>query len=175
MGTNILSGEESNTKIVAVFQNNQAAERCAQVLREKGVDPNQYEIIAPHETHYDRKLEPEEQGIQRTAVKAHVRLGSAGFVLGWLIWGGLYLAGVELISSTPGRSLIPILFFSTAAGLMWGGFVTMRPDQEVVIQEVETAVHEGHWSLVIHSRSSEQTHTITQTLSDLNIEIARSL
>ena len=88
------------------------------------------------------QLEPEEQGIQRTAVKAHVRLGLAGFVLGWLIWGG---------------------------------FVTMRPDQEVVIQEVETAVHEGHWSLVIHSRSSEQTHTITQTLSDLNIEIARSL
>lgn len=175
MSTNVLSGEQSNTKIVAVFKTKHAAELCAQTLKEHGLDPNQFDIIAPHEAHYDRKLEPEEQGVRRTAVKAHVRLGLAGFVIGWVIWGGLYLAKVDLIVSSPLLSLIPMLFVGAVAGLVWGGVVTMRPDHQMVIQTVDSAVEEGLWSLVIHSRNSEQTHVVRQTLSDLNIETTRSL
>lgn len=175
MNTNVLSGEQSNTKIVAVFKTKRAAEQCAQVLQQHGLDPNQLDVVGPNESHYDRKLEPEDQGVKRTAVKAHVRLGLVGFIIGWLIWGGLYFMGNTLVTSGPFTSLIPIVFVSTVAGLLWGGAVTMRPDHQTVVQTVDSAVHEGLWPLIIHSRSGEQTHLVRQTLSDLNIETTRSL
>ncbi|GAA5087135.1 hypothetical protein GCM10023337_07270 [Paenalcaligenes hermetiae] len=175
MSTNMLSGEQSNTKLVAIFKSKQGAEQCAEQLQQRGFDSNQLAIIAPHEKHYSRKLEPEQQGVKRTAIRSHVVLGAAGFVLAWLIWGGLYLAGVELIVSSPIKSLIPILFFCTAGGLMLGGFVTMRVDHQAVIQEVDEAVDEGYWSLVMHSRDHQQTKRIEAFLKDQQIEFNRTL
>lgn len=175
MNTNVLSGEQSNTKIVAVFKTKSAAEECAQKVQEKGLDPNQFDIVAPNEEDYDRKLEPESQGVKRTAIKAHVTFGIAGLIFGAVLWAILYFLDIAFIKSAVASSLIAFLFFATAGGLLLGGFITMRVDHQVVIQEVDTAVHEGHWALVMHPRTAEQTHVISQTLSDLGIDSARSL
>ena len=59
MSTNMLSGEQSNTKLVAIFKSKQGAEQCAGQLQELGLDSNQLAIIAPQEKHCSRKLEPE--------------------------------------------------------------------------------------------------------------------
>lgn len=174
MTANILSGEQSNTKMVAVFNSKQAAEDCAKTLKEQGLDPNQLDIVAPNEHHYDRKLEPEELGVKRTAVKAHTRLGILGLVLGCLAWAILYALALPMFRTAPISSLIAFVFVATSAGLILGGFVTMRADHQVVIQEVNEAVHEGLWALLIHSRSREQTHKITQILDDLDVETVRS-
>lgn len=175
MTTNLISGEQSNTKIVAVFKTKQAAEDCAKKMQEHGLDTTQFDIVSPHEKNYQRKLEPEGQGIKRTGIKAHATFAILGFVLGWVLWGVLYFLEFNSIKNAPIASLSAFLFFLTCAGLMIGGFITMRVDQQVVIQTVDTAVKKGHWSLLIHSRSHEQTHAVTQALSDLGIDSVRSL
>lgn len=175
MTTNVLSGEQSNTKIVAVFKTKNAAEECAQKIQEKGLDPNQFDIVAPNEEDYSDKLEPEDQGVKRTAIKSHVVFGVLGLIFGAVLWGVLYYLDVTLLKSAPIVSIIAFLFVAASGGLMLGGFITMRVDHQVVIQEVDTAIHEGHWALIMHSRNTHQTHLITQTLSDLGIDSARSL
>lgn len=174
MNTNVLSGEQSNTKIVAVFNTKLAAEECAQKIQEKGLDPNQFDIVAPNEEGYDRKLEPESQGVKRTAIKAHLTFGVLGLVFGAIVWAILFFLDLAFIKSALISGLIAFLFFGTVAGLLLGGFITMRVDHQVVIQAVDTAVHEGHWSLVMHPRDREQAQLMTQSLSELGIDSVRS-
>lgn len=175
MNTNVISGEQSNTKIVAVFTTKQAAEDCAKKIQEHGLDSTQFDIVSPHDTDYDRKLEPEGQGVKRTGIRAHATFGILGFVIGLVLWGVLYFMGFDLIKNVVIGSLAGFLFIATCLGLMIGGFITMRVDQQGVIQTVRTAVKEGHWSLLIHSRSHEQTHDVSQALSNLGIDSVRSL
>lgn len=175
MTTNVISGEQSNTKIVAIFKTKEAAEDCAKKIQEYGLDSTQFDIVSPTDRDYDRKLEPEGQGIKRTGIKAHATFGIIGFVIGLALWGAFYFMGYDLIKNTPIGSLAAFLFILTCFGLMMGGFITMRVDQQGVIQTVRTAVKEGNWSLLIHSRSHQQTQDVTQALTNLGIDSVRSL
>lgn len=175
MNTNVISGEQSNTKIVAIFKTKQAAEDCAKKIQEQGLDPTQFDIVSPTDKDYDRKLEPEGQGIKRTGIKAHATFAILGFVLGLALWAAFYFLDYNLIKNVPIGSLSAFLFIATCGGLMIGGFITMRVDQQGVIQTVRTAVQDGNWSLLIHSRSHHQTHAVSQALSDLGIDSVRSL
>ena len=113
--------------------------------------------------------------MKRTAIKTHVIFGLAGLLFGALLWAVLFTLELSLIKSSPWSRLTAFLFFSISAGLFLGGFITMRLDHQIVIQEVDTAIHEGHWALVMHPRTPEQTKLINQALSDLEIDSVRSL
>lgn len=175
MSTNPISGEQSNTKFLAVFDTEADLEQCKVTLEEAGYDPRQLAVIAPHERNYSRKIEPEPKGIFRTAIKAHVLFAILGFLLGLGLWAGLYWSGVALIASSPVVSVIPFLFIFTSAGLLLGGFMTLRPDHLLVIQGVKTAKREGRWSLVVHSRNPTQTVQVEQWFETANISFTRSL
>ena len=119
MTANVLSGEQSNTKIVAVFKTKSAAEECAQKIQEKGLDPNQFDIVAPNEEDYSDKLEPEDQGVKRTAIKSHVLFGVLGLIFGAVLWGVLYYLDIPIIKSEPISSIIAFLFVAASGGLMF--------------------------------------------------------
>ena len=175
MSTNAISGEQSNTKFLAVFDTEAELEQCRIALEQVGYDPNQLATIAPHERRYSRKLEPESQGVFRTAIKAHTLFGLIGFALGFALWGGLYISGLPLIASSPIVSLIPFLFVLTSAGLLLGGFMTLRPDHLLVIQGVKSAKRAGRWSLVVHSRNATQTVQVEQWFDTAGVPVVHSL
>lgn len=175
MSTNAISGEQSNTKFLAVFDTEAELEQCRIALEQAGYDPNQLAVITPGERHYGRKLEPEAQGIFRTAIKAHTLFGLIGFALAIAIWGGLYLAGIPIIVASPLISLVPFVFILTSVGLLLGGLITFRPDQLVVIQGVKSAQRAGRWSLVVHSRNATQSVQVQQWFDTAGIPVVHSL
>jgi len=85
-----LFGERSLTLVAATFPNRAAAVDAATTLQaelpQTGVD-----LIHPHDVNLARKLEPESQGIWRTASRSHLMLGLAGLVLGAVVAGLLTL------------------------------------------------------------------------------------
>ena len=175
MSTYSLSGEQANTKLLAVFDTEAALHDCVQLLESEGADPNQLARIAPDDPHYSSKIEPESKGIERTAIRSHLSFGIIGFIVGLALWAALYAAKITLIIETPGRSLIPFLFFGAALGGLAGGLMTLRPDHLVVIEGVKSAMREGKWSLVIHSRSAEQTKHYSQVLEQHQVHVSRSI
>jgi len=76
-------------------------------------------------------------------VRAHIIFGIVGFVVGLVLYVVLYSVGVRLITSTPIAGALAILFFATIFGLMFGGFVALRPDHDVIITSVPEAVDAG--------------------------------
>ena len=78
-----ITGELSNSKVAAVFPNEAVALQAGQgVAAALSLGSAQVQVIVPTERHPGNKLEPENRGIFRTIVIAHVRLGIAGAVMG---------------------------------------------------------------------------------------------
>ena len=85
---------------------------------------------------FSRKLEPEQAGIWRTLIRAHVVAGTAGVIAGVLVYLGFLLADSAAVKSTPGMSLVAMVFFGGLIGLLLGGLLTARPDHVGVITTV---------------------------------------
>lgn len=171
-----LFGERSTTKIVGIFEHEKEALESKDKLKGKiHLRDTQLKVVSPDEKHYGRKLEPEDRGIARTAVRSHVIFGVVGFLAGILIWGIIYAIGWDALRSSPGMAAVPILFFSTVGGLMLGGLLTARPDHEIVILHVRDAVEQGKWSLVVHPRTSAESDQAEAMLNEVTSEVWRSV
>lgn len=175
MTNHILSGEQFNIRMAATFDAGDTAQQCAKQIKASGLQASQVKLIGPDDKRWGHKVEPEDSGIARTLVRSHLVLGGAGFVVGLIAWGALYALNVGLLRGAPVGSLIAFLFFSTAAGLMLGGFVAMRPDHEVVNVTVQTALEKGKWTLVIHPKDQQQAESVKNTLNENDVDSVRSL
>ena len=171
-----LFGEQATTKIAAIFETEEVAITASAALHSvSGVQANQLRVIKPHETSYAHKLEPESKGIARTAIRAHLILGAAGVLVGVIVWALLYSSGIPAVESSPVYTASAVIFLTTIAGLLLGGLVTARPDHQLVIQRVQTAVEEGRWSLVVHPRTPEQCEEILAVLAQYEADVIRSV
>jgi hypothetical protein len=152
-----VTGEWSNSKLAAVFTEERAARAAAQaVTADLSLRPEQVSVITADEPHPGRKLEPEDRGIWRTVIKAHVRLGIAGAVAGLLVFAVLYLLGVQFVVASPVAAALVMLFFGAVAGLMLGGLISLRPDHDRYIDATREAVAAGDTTVLVHASSAEQ-------------------
>src|SRR5690625_4641431 len=102
-----LIGEHYGSKSVGILENQREADRIVTMLKNKiGLRSRQIRVIHPNETHYDKKLEPEIQGIARTAIRAHIILGLAGLVFGFLVWAMVFAFGWSGVRSSPLMSAV---------------------------------------------------------------------
>lgn len=176
MSWQALFGEKSTTKLAAFFDSQDALDRVSSQLREtSGLQNPQLWVVRPHAVDYDKRLEPETQGVARTAIRAHLILGVLGLLAGILLWGALYAMEIGAVVASPYYSGAAIVAFSTVAGLLLGGLVTARPDHQRVVQAVGSATREGRWSLVIHPRDEAQCKSAEAVLQAANAESVRSV
>lgn len=171
-----LFGEKASTKMAAFFDSQDALDRVSSQLREtSGLQNPQLWVVRPHSANYDRRLEPETEGVARTAVRSHIILGAVGLLGGVILWGLLYAMQIPAITASPMYSGGAIVAFATVGGLLLGGLVTARPDHQRVIQAVDTATRDGRWSLVIHPRDESQCKSAEEVLNAAGVESVRSI
>ncbi|KAF0812232.1 hypothetical protein IGB42_03222 [Andreprevotia sp. IGB-42] len=164
----LISGEEARTKIAAVFDNEASATAAAEQVRQATqAEGAQVQLITPTDQHYGRKLEPESNGIVRTAIRAHATLGAVGLVMGLLLFGLLYAADLPAIVSSPLAAGMMIGVLGMVFGLLGGGLATMRPDHAAVITPVRDAVQHGQWAVVVHPTSSQQCDAAMRVLGNI--------
>lgn len=176
MAWQALFGEKATTKLAAFFDTREQLETVSAELRRVGDFQNpQLWVVHPHDSGFDRKLEPETQGVARTAVRAHLVLGALGLVAGVILWGVMYALGLPAIVSSPFYSGGVILAFSIVGGMLLGGLVTARPDHQTVIRGVEKATQAGRWSLVLHPRDEAQCKSAEEVLTSAHVEMVRTI
>ena len=164
-------GEKSLTKVVALFADQAGAEAMiGRLLRLPGMEPGQVRLLSRQDlrTHradlFGRKMEPEQGGIFRTAFRAHLVAGFAGFALGLVLYAYLMSTGHPMMTSSPLLAFIAIVGFATTFGLLVGGLVTIRPDHVRVIAKTRSALRAGQWALVVHPTDSHQTQLAQELL-----------
>ena len=171
-----VTGEVSDSKVAAIFDSERNARRIAQSLRRRlRLKQSQVQVISRHDRHPGRKMEPEGRGIFRTMLVAHARLGLLGLVVGALLFGLLYMTGLELITSSPGFAAAVIISYGGVFGLMAGGLVTLRPDHDPYIHKVRDALADGRSAVVVHAFDADQRKAAREALDAQGGETIRTL
>lgn len=171
-----VTGEASDSKVAAIFDSEERARRIAQSLRRRlRLQPSQVMVVTSNDRHPGRKMEPEDKGIFRTMVVAHVRLGLAGTAVGVLVFALLYLSGLELVTASPGFAAALIIGYGAVFGLMAGGLVTLRPDHDPYIHRIRDALERGKSAVVVHAFDANQRRAAKETLDEEGGETFRTL
>ncbi len=176
MAWQALFGEKATTKLAGFFDSQEALESVSSELRRlSGLQNTQLWVVRPHDSNFERKLEPETQGVARTAIRAHLLLGGLGTIAGVLLFVVLYALEVPAVRSSPYYSGGAIVVFALVAGLLAGGLITARPDHQIVIRAVDEATKAGRWSLVVHPRDEVQCKSAESVLQSAGVESVRSV
>ena len=176
MAHSLLFGERSLTTVAALFGQAQEARAAADhVVQDARLPTEQVKVLGPGDPAMEEKLEPEEPGIVRTVIKAHIVLGIVGLVLGLLIAWLLIVAEVDFAVSSPYYVYVVLGVFGLLGGLMSGGLVSIRPDRTLLDVKVEEAVHEGHWAVVVHPMDRGQEERALDVLEHSGGDVVHTL
>lgn len=171
-----LSGERSTTLIAALFADSARAEEASMRLRDEArLADSQIRLVRPDDPAFARKLEPETQGIWRTARRTHIWLGLAGLIVGAAIGSALYGFGVPAFVSSALVALAACALLGLFGGLLLAGLLTLRPDHDLVIERVRDAAAAGGWIVVAHPTNDTQTARAEETLKDTGGQIVSSI
>ncbi|HEU4773877.1 MAG TPA: hypothetical protein VFS82_05070 [Lysobacter sp.] len=169
-------GERSFSKVAAVFDSRaDAEEAAARVRRELGLTDTQVQVVAPGDPRPGRKIEPDSRGIWRTAVKAHITFGLLGAVAGAVVFLVLWGMEIQAVRESPWAAGGALVFFCTVFGLFAGGFVTLRPDQDVLINTVFEAIGSGRFAVVAQPDDHRQRDRISELLEAASGKVVRTL
>ena len=167
--------EQSLVKLAASFRDGNRAARIALAVRGlPGMHDDQVQVIHPHDREWGRKVEPENAGIWRTALQAHLACGALGLAIGAVVFAAFYAFGVRAVTATPTLALIAMVLLATMLGLIGGGVLTVRPDHEGILQAVRQAVHAGLWTVVVHPVSAAQQLAAERVLRATGAPFART-
>jgi hypothetical protein len=176
MSDSPLTGEHSNSKLAAVFDDAATARAAAAAITAAtDLQAAQVKVITPDEPDPGIKLEPEGAGIRRTLVVAHVRLGIGGLIAGLVAFAGLMWAGIPFIVQSPWAAGLAMAFVGALGGLMLGGLVALRPDHDPYIHATRDAMAERRSTVVVHALSTEQADRAAELLAARGGEVTRTL
>ncbi len=169
-------GEKSLSKLAAVFDSRAQADDVASRLRQQfQLEPSQLQVISPDDPRPGRKMEPESRGIRQTAIKAHITFALLGIVAGLVIFAVLWGMNIAAVTSSPLAVVGVLVFFGAVFGLFAGGLITLRPDQDHVIQKVRDALKSGRYVVVAHPRDHAQRDELSEALQLVSTDVSGSL
>ncbi len=152
-----LTGEVSDSKAAGMFSDPSSARRVAHELRTRlALRPAQVQVMHPGEPGVGRKLEPESNGIMRTLVIAHCKLGLVGLAAGAIVYGGLLMTGIPAVTQSPWLAAALTIGYGGVFGLVAGGLVSLRPDHDPYLHRVRDALRDGRSAVVVHAYDDAQ-------------------
>lgn len=171
-----VTGESLDHKLGAIFEDEARAKSAADSLRGlEGLDEERVFVLRPGDKHPGWELEPEDKGIWRTLVRAHIKLGLVGFALGLALYIVLTGLGVSFVVFNPFASAAVLIALCTILGLMLGGLITIRPDHIPYIVTAQEALREGKYVVAVHASSHDQLRRAKAELDSLNAKTFSSL
>lgn len=171
-----LTGETLDHKLGAIFDDEAQAKSAAENLRQlEGLNEQRVFLVRPGDPHPGWELEPEDKGIWRTLVRAHIKLGLVGFAVGLALYLILTGLGVSFVVFNPFASAAVLIALCTILGLMLGGLVTIRPDHAPYIVAAQEALREGKHVVAVHASSRDQLRAAKAELDKLNAKTFSSL
>lgn len=171
-----ITDEKTPSRIAAIFDNQADAEKAQTLLIDSGgFAGNKINIIRPHDDSISKKLEPETAGVWHTIIKSHVVLGIIGVVVGLIAAAIAMMVGPEFLSARTGTVYFAFAMIFGMLGLMLAGFVSVRPDRDIVVMKTVEAVQNGKWALVLHTHNHSESEHAEVLLKPVAESISKTL
>jgi len=152
----LIFGERRPWQVAALFDDEQEARRSAEAVQtEEQLEPEEVVVFRPSDAQAPGKLNPRRRsvGIARTLVRAHLVLGAVGAVVGLVVALAVLASGFGAFTGSPIYSTALVTLLGLIGGLLLGGLVSLRPDQDVLRYRLEEAMADGdRWAVVVRAR-----------------------
>tara|TARA_R110002167_G_scaffold309554_1_gene514466 strand:+ start:461 stop:973 length:513 start_codon:yes stop_codon:yes gene_type:complete len=156
-----------NGKVSAVYPDELRARAGLQsVLDSSGLTSSVTKLVAPHDNDFDKKLEKNDKQVGTFMLKAHLSFALFGVILGLFGAGILAFYGPTYTQASPVMTAIALSVLGFFFGLMLAGLVSLRPDQDGVVNQTREATQEGKWVVVVSTPSHEKTQQVNDILSE---------
>lgn len=173
--TSGVSGESFDHKVAAIVASRSEADAVAkEVIDETSLEEKQVIVVVPNDSHEGRKLEPEDKGIARTAIRAHIRLCIAGMVAGFALFWLLFALDAGLVTNNSLVAALLLVFFGGVFGLLAGGAVTLRPDHAPYLISAQSALNKGQYVVTVHADSHQQLEEARSAFERRHLKLAAS-
>ena len=173
--------ESSVTKVAGLFDSSAGAASAARrLLGDSNLVASQVKVLGPVDAQSSRDavlgdaLEPEQDGIWRTLIRAHLTTGAVGLLAGASVFAALMATGNGAVRDSPDYAFVLLCAFGLVFGLVLGGVISLRPDHARVISIVRTALQKGNWAVIAHPVDATQTHDARACLQGGSLRVVRS-
>jgi len=171
-----VTGETFDHKVAAIVDTQNEANAVArEIIDETSLRDKQVIVVTPDDSHEGRKLEPEDKGIARTAIRAHIRLGIVGVVVGFALFWLLFALGAGLVTNNSLTAALLLMFFGGVFGLLAGGAVTLRPDHAPYLISAQSALNKGQYVVTVHADSHRQLEEARTAFERRHLKLAASV
>ncbi|NDV93123.1 hypothetical protein GTH32_18295 [Alteromonas sp. 345S023] len=167
---------EIRGKVCAIYTDETSAKTAAESVREKAaLKPDEVDILNPHDTQFDQKIENKDSQVGFFMLKAHIAMGIVGVVICVVIAAILSFVGPSYTQDSPMMTTLALSILGLFGGLMIAGFISLRPDQDGVVDQARNATREGKWVVVVNSPSHEKTEQAYNLLGKTAVSVTSSL
>ncbi|WP_166422941.1 hypothetical protein [Paraglaciecola sp. 20A4] len=154
-------------KVSAIYTDEiKARKGLKAVLDNSGLSSTAVKLVSPHDNHFDKKLVKDDKQVGSFMLKAHLSFAIFGVILGLLSAGILAFYGPSYTQASPGLTAMALSVLGFFFGLMLAGFVSLRPDQDGVVNQTRSATEEGKWVVVVNTPSHEKTQQVDDILNE---------
>jgi hypothetical protein len=172
----VLTGERFSHTAAAIFASESSARHAAEALR-SAIKPNaaHVNLLLPGHEPICSALETERKGVLLGLIRAHLWFALFGGVFGVVLFALLSSANIPWIDQSPWPAAAAVITFGVVAGLLFGGLITLRPDQNYSIEAVRRANGDGCTIVIVHVDSGKVCAEAEQTLGRLGGKALRTL
>lgn len=150
-------GEARSGIVSGVFRCEADARSAAYCLINDGdFERDHINIVAPNDSRFAEKVEPDKAGIARTLFRTHLIFGFFGLLFGLILSALLALFGPPLTQSSPMFTTIALGLIGLFLGLIFAGLVSIRPDHDPLIENTRHAIQSGNWAVVVHTLDRDE-------------------
>ena len=152
MKANIID-EEHISKVGGVFEQEDDAKLAIKSLMKEGdFRIDEVNLVPPGDKTFDEKIETDDVAVRRTLLNSHVILGIVSVLVGLGLAALLVEMGPAFTRLNPVMTFIAVVMLTVFIGLMLAGFISLRPDEDRLVNKTRDATLNQRWTVVVQAK-----------------------
>lgn len=144
----------TDSRVVATYSTqDKLRAACAVLKRKLSVSPSSMKVISPQTDDVGKKLEPRSEKVGSNMLNLHFIYGSVGVIIGMVAAYILATYGPQWAQQNPIFTFIALVSPGLFTGLFLAGFMSLKPERDIVNQEVVSQNNKGEWVLVVNTEN----------------------
>lgn len=145
----------SDTRVAATYDTHDRVLQAKTIIKRKlGIADKKIKVVAPNDGRTERKLEGRSEKVGNNMLNLHFFYGALGFLIGMLLAFILVESGPSWAQQNPMFTYIALVSPGLFIGLFIAGFMSLKPQHDVINQTVMESQSEAKWTLVIDTEDT---------------------
>lgn len=153
----IIDQEDNSKKIAGIFNDEAKAQQAVDAVKaDSDLVQADVKLVSPSETHFGKKVEPEDKNMSKSFLNRHIAYAGFGLVIGLIASTILMFLNLGFMQNFIIETYAAISVICIFMGLLAAGFVSVRPDHDPLINDVRQAAQAGKWIVIVHTDHSQK-------------------